>query len=335
MPITTTSVHLARRPAGLPDEDTWDIRQSELPDEPDDGKFIVAVDHISLDPAMRGWLNDVRSYIRPVQVGEVMRANATGTVIASRHPDFQEGQAVAGTFGVTEHAISDGTGVTVIDTDLAHAPTWLGALSIPGFTAYFGLHDVGKLRSGDTVVISGAAGAVGSVAGQLAKAQGCRVIGIAGGEQKCQWLREIGFDEAVDYKSESVLKRLRELAPDGVDVFFDNVGGETLDAGLANLRRGARVVICGAISSYNETTLPPGPSRYLSLLVFRATMEGFVIFDYADRYPEAVKEIGKHIAEGTLTARETVLSGGVTAFNEAFQGLFTGVNTGKLVLKLD
>lgn len=334
MPTTTTSVHLAQRPTGLPVEDTWEIRRTELPDELKEGQFLVAVDYISLDPAMRGWLNDVRSYIRPVQVGELMRANATGTVTASRHPDFPEGQAVAGPFGVTEHAISDGTGVTAIDTQLAEAPTWLGALGMPGYTAYFGLHDVGELKSGDTVLISGVAGAVGSVAGQLAKAQGCTVIGVAGGPEKCQWLEEIGFDAAVDYKSDNVLKKLREVAPDGVDVFFDNVGGETLDAGLANLRRGARVVICGAISSYNETSLPPGPSRYLSLLVFRAKMQGFVVFDYADRYPEAVEKIGEHISNGTLTARETVLEGGVTAFNEALQGLFKGVNTGKLVLKV-
>lgn len=334
MPTTTTSVHLAQRPTGLPVEETWEIRRTELPDELEEGQFLVAVDYISLDPAMRGWLNDVRSYIRPVQVGELMRANATGTVTASRHPDFSEGQAVAGPFGVTEHAISDGTGVTAIDTQLAAPPTWLGALGMPGHTAYFGLQDVGELKSGDTVLISGAAGAVGSVAGQLAKAQGCTVIGIAGGPEKCQWLKEIGFDAAVDYKNDNVLKKLREVAPDGIDVFFDNVGGETLDAGLANLRRGARVVICGAISSYNETSLPPGPSRYLSLLVFRAKMQGFVVFDYAERYPEAVEKVGEHISNGTLTARETVLEGGVTAFNEALQGLFNGVNTGKLVLKV-
>lgn len=331
---TTQQITLAQRPSGLPDASTWSLETVELPD-PEDGQFLVRIDHISLDPAMRGWLNDVRSYVPPVQIGAVMRAGATGRVVASRHPDFAEGDAVTGTFGVTEYALSDGTGVSRIDLDVADSPTWLGALGMPGITAYFGLTDVGDLHEGDTVVISAAAGAVGSVAGQIAKARGCRVIGIAGGEEKTAWLREIGFDEAIDYKNEKVFKRLRELAPDGIDVYFDNVGGEILDAALANLRRGARVVICGAISQYNAESLPPGPSRYMSLLVFRARMEGFVVFDYEDRYPEAIEAVGAMIAGGTLEARETIAEGGVAAFGETLLGLFRGENTGKLVLRVD
>jgi len=334
MTTTTTQVRLAQRPQGYPDADTWELATTELAD-PTAGQVLVAVDHLSLDPAMRGWLNDVRSYVPPVGIGEVMRAQGTGTVVASEHPDYPVGTPVTGMVGVTEHALctpADDPNFGRIDTDLAPAPTWLGALGMPGMTAYFGLLDVGRLREGDTVLVSGAAGAVGSVVGQVAKARGARVVGIAGGPEKCAWLREIGFDEAIDYKAEKPLRRLREVAPTGIDVFFDNVGGEILDAGLANLAPRARVVICGAVSSYNAEKLPEGPRRYMSLLVFRASMTGFVVFDYQDRYPEAVAEISRMIAEGSLVARETVLDGGVQAFPEALLGLFHGVNTGKLVL---
>lgn len=337
MTTTTTQVRLAQRPLGYPGADTWEVTTSELPD-PTTGQVLVKVDHLSLDPAMRGWLNDVRSYIPPVGIGEVMRAQGTGTVVVSEHPDYPVGTAVTGMFGVSEHALcapADDTSLARIDTDLAPASTWLGALGMPGMTAYFGLLDVGRLADANTVLVSGAAGAVGSIVGQVAKARGARVIGIAGGPDKCAWLREIGFDDAIDYKAENPLKRLREVAPDGVDVFFDNVGGEILDAGLANLAPRARVVICGAISSYNAEKLPDGPRRYMSLLVFRASMTGFVVFDYEDRYPEAVAEIGQMITDGTLVARETVLEGGVKAFPDALLGLFEGINTGKLVLAVD
>ena len=332
-PRTSRQVRLRERPVGYPGPETWDVGTVEVP-APGPGELLVAVSHLSLDPAMRGWLNDVRSYVPPVGIGEVMRAGAVGTVVASRHPDFAVGDTVTGTFGVTEYALTDGEGVVRVDLGLAPAPTWLGALGIPGMTAYFGLLDVGRVRSGDTVLVSGAAGAVGSVAGQIAKALGCTVVGIAGGPEKCAWLTSIGFDAAIDYKSDNVLRRLREVAPDGVDVFFDNVGGDTLDAGLANLSRGARVVICGAISGYNETSLPPGPRRYMSLLVFRASMTGFVVFDYEDRYAEARERIAGWLADGTVVARETVLPGGVDAFPEALLGLYAGVNTGKLVLEV-
>ncbi|WP_293781562.1 NADP-dependent oxidoreductase [uncultured Aeromicrobium sp.] len=333
MTTTTRQIILAQRPTGLPDDSTWSLETAELP-PPADGQFLVEVDHISLDPAMRGWLNDTRSYVPPVELGAVMRAAATGTVVESRHRDFAVGDHVTGMFGVTEYAISDGSGVSRIDLNLAPAPTWLGALGMPGLTAYFGLMDVGELKDGDTVVISAAAGAVGSVAGQIAKAHGCRVIGIAGGPAKTDWLRQIGFDEAIDYKNENVLKRLREAAPDGIDVYFDNVGGDILDAALANLRRGARIVICGAISQYNEEKLPPGPSRYMSLLVFRAKMQGFLVFDFRDRYPEALEAIGELIRSGRLVARETIASGGVPAFGATLLKLFRGENIGKLVLKV-
>lgn len=330
---TTKRIVLAQRPSGLPDDDTWALEEVDLPD-PTEGQILVKVDHISLDPAMRGWLNDVRSYVPPVKIGEVMRAGVTGTVVKSRHPDFAVGDAVTGTLGVTEYALSDGTGVRRIDTSVAGPATWLGALGMPGLTAYHGLYEVGEMKSGDTVLISAAAGAVGSVAGQIAKARGCTVIGIAGGPDKCAWLREIGFDAAIDYKNEDVLTRLREIAPKGIDVYFDNVGGDILDAALANLRHGARIIICGAISSYNEEKLPPGPSRYMSLLVFRARMQGFLVFDYPDKDEAALADLAGLITSGQLVARETVVEGGIEDFGRTLLGLFEGRNTGKLVLKI-
>lgn len=331
MTYRSNRILLAERPTGLPGPQTWELSSIELP-EISDGEFVVRINYVSLDPAMRGWLNDARSYVPPVKIGEVMRALTTGTVVESQHPDFAEGTTVSGIFGVTEYAISDGTGVNKIDTTVAAEPTWLGALGMPGMTAYFGLNEVGAFKPSDTVVVSAAAGAVGSVVGQLAKAQGARVIGIAGGPDKCAWVTEIGFDEVVDYKNDNVTAKLRELAPDGIDLYFDNVGGEILDAALANLRRGARIVICGAISQYNESKLPPGPSRYLSLLVFRARMEGFVVFDFADRYGVAVKDIAELISSGKLQARETIVRTGIAGFGDALLGLFEGANTGKLVL---
>jgi len=330
---TTERITLAQRPSGLPDDSTWASETVDLP-APGDGEFLVKVDHISLDPAMRGWLNDVRSYLPPVQIGEVMRAAVTGTVVESNHPDFAVGDAVTGNLGVTQYAVTDGEGVQKIDTSVAGPATWLGALGMPGLTAYHGLHEVGEMKAGDTVVISAAAGAVGSVAGQLAKAKGCTVIGIAGGPEKCAWLKEIGFDEAIDYKNENVLKRLREVAPKGIDVYFDNVGGDILDAALANLRRGARVIICGAVSTYNDETLAPGPKRYMSLLVFRAKMQGFLVFDYPDKDAAAIAEMSDLISSGKLVARETVVEGGVEDFGRTLLGLFEGRNTGKLVLKI-
>ncbi|WP_194834853.1 NADP-dependent oxidoreductase [Nocardia sp. XZ_19_369] len=328
----TQQVRLAERPTGLPTADTWNLTTTELPDL-GPGEILVKVNFISLDPAMRGWLNDVRSYLPPVGIGEVMRSLDIATVVESTHPDFAVGDTVSGTFGVTEYAISNGRGVQRVDLNAAAGPTWLGVLGIPGMTAYFGLLDVGKLSEGDIVLVSAAAGAVGSVAGQIAKAKGATVIGIAGGPEKCRMLtEELGFDAAIDYRAGNVLKQLRAVAPDGIDIYFDNVGGEILDAALANLRRGARVVLCGAISAYNEQKPPPGPSRYMSLLVFRATMAGFVVFDYADRYPEAGAQLAQWLAEGRIKSREHVVEGGLARFGETLNMLFTGANTGKLVL---
>lgn len=324
---------LARRPVGLPVREDWNLTTEPVP-APAEGQFVVKVDYISLDPAMRGWMNEGKSYIPPVGLGEVMRAGAAGTVLESRHPGFQAGDAVSGGFGVQQYAVSDGKGVVKVDTRLAPLPVYLGTLGMPGMTAYFGLLEIGKPQPGQTVVVSGAAGAVGTVVGQIAKIKGCRVVGIAGGRDKCDWLvKELGFDAAIDYKSEDVRKALRAAAPAGIDVYFDNVGGDILDAALANLARGARIVICGAISQYNNTTPVKGPSNYLALLVNRASMTGMVVFDYADRYALAAREMAGWMMEGKLKARSDVVEGFET-FPDTLLKLFRGENTGKLVLKV-
>jgi len=331
MTSTNQQIRLAARPSGLPKPSDWELISEPAP-SPDEGEFAVAISHLSIDPAMRGWMNAGASYIEPVEIGAVMRAGGVGQVITSRHPGFAAGDHVYGAFGVQEVACSDGAGVSKIDPTLAPVQTYLGALGMPGLTAYFGLLDVGRLQEGDTVVVSGAAGAVGSVAGQIAKLKGCRTIGIAGGEDKCRWLTdELGFDAAIDYKAETVAVALREHAPDRVDLFFDNVGGEILDAVLTRLARGARIVICGAISQYNAEQ-PRGPANYLALLVSRASMTGMVVFDYVSRYPEAIAQLAGWLRDGRLVSREQIVDGGVPAFPDALLKLFAGENTGKLVL---
>jgi NADPH-dependent curcumin reductase CurA len=334
MSSSNSQVRLAARPSGLPKPSDWDLVEEPVP-TPGKGECVVSISHVSLDPAMRGWMNAGASYIDPVEIGDVMRAGAVGVVTASEHPGFKVGEHVYGNFGVQEHALSDGKGVIKVDPSLAPLPTYLGTLGIPGMTAYFGLLDVGKLKEGETAVVSGAAGAVGNVVGQIAKLKGARVIGIAGGAEKCRWLvEELGFDAAIDYKNEDVRRALREHAPKGVDVYFDNVGGEILDAVLTRLAMHARIVICGAVSQYNATEAVRGPSNYLSLLVFRASMTGMVVFDYAARYGEAMAEIAGWMREGLIVSREHVVDGGVEAFNDTLLKLFSGENTGKLVLRL-
>jgi NADPH-dependent curcumin reductase CurA len=327
-------IRLAARPQGLPKASDWKLTTEPVP-APGDGQFLIQVLYLSMDPAMRAWMNEAASYIEPVQIGTVMRAGAVGQVVESEHPNFAPGDHVYGAFGVQEFALSDGRGVIKVDPSLAPLTTYLGALGLSGITAYFGLLDVGKLKEGDTVVVSGAAGSVGSVAGQIAKVKGCRAIGIAGGPEKCAWLvDELGFDAAIDYKADDVRKALREHAPDRVDVFFDNVGGEILDAVLTRLARGARIVICGGVSQYNAQR-PKGPDNYLALIAARGSMTAFVVFDYANRYAEATAELAGWLREGRLKAHEDVVSGGVEAFPDTLLKLFAGENLGKLVLAVD
>jgi NADPH-dependent curcumin reductase len=334
MDAVNHQVRLAARPVGLPTDSDWDHTEEPVA-EPGDGEVLVKVLYLSLDPAMRGWMSDARSYLPPVGIGEVMRAGGAGQVVASRHPGLAEGDFVTGITGVQEYAVAHGGGLIKLDTSLAPLPVYLGALGMPGLTAYFGLLDIGRAQEGDTVVVSGAAGAVGSVVGQIAKLKGCRAVGIAGGEEKCRHVVEdLGFDAAIDYKAGDVSKPLRQSCPDGVDVYFDNVGGEILDAALAQLRRHARVVLCGAISQYNATDGMRGPKNYMSLLVNRATMTGFLVFDFADRYAVAMQEMAGWMADGSLTSFEDIATGGVSRFPDTLLRLFRGENTGKQVLEI-
>jgi NADPH-dependent curcumin reductase CurA len=333
MTTDNRQVRLAARPVGLPKRSDWDFATSPVP-EPGEGEVVVKVHYLSLDPAMRGWMNEGKSYIAPVGLGEVMRAGGVGRVVASRDPSHKVGDYVTGVLGVQEYALVKGRDLIKIDPRLAPLPIYLSVLGMPGMTAYFGLLDVGQAKEGETVVVSAAAGAVGSVVGQIAKIKGCRAVGIAGGRDKCAYVVEtLGFDAAIDYKAEGLRKTLREHCPKGIDVYFDNVGGDILDASLANLARRARVVICGAVSQYNNTTPVKGPSNYLSLLVNRARMEGFVVFDYADRYLEAARQMGGWIMQGKLKSREDIVDG-LDNFPEALLKLFSGENFGKLVLKV-
>jgi NADPH-dependent curcumin reductase len=332
--MKNTQVKLIARPFGMPTDANWSIEEVEAPSLAEN-QVLVKVDFLSIDPAMRGWMNEGKSYIRPVKIGEVMRALGAGTVVESNHAGFKAGDAVTGGFGVQEYAALDGAELVKIDTRVLPMQAYLGTLGMSGLTGYFGLLDTGLPKAGETVVVSGAAGAVGSVVGQIAKIKGCRVVGIAGGADKCQYVtEELGFDACVDYKAGDLRSQLKAACPEGIDVYFDNVGGEILDTvlGLINMR--ARIVICGAISIYNNTTPPQGLKNYMSLLVNRARMEGIVVFDNAANYGTAVKEMAGWIAEGKLTSNCHVAEGGVRAFNETLLSLFNGVNTGKLVLKV-
>jgi len=333
MSLVNHRFELAARPVGLPKASDWNYTEAAVP-EPAEGELAIQVRYISLDPAMRGWMNEGRSYVPPVGIGEVMRALAIGRVIESKDPAFAPGDHVSGQFGVQEYAVARGADVTAIDPRVAPLPVFLSTLGMTGLTAYFGLLDIGRPEPGQTVVVSGAAGAVGSVVGQIAKLKGCRVVGIAGGVDKCEYLmKDLGFDAAIDYKSEDLGAALRAACPDGIDVYFDNVGGEILDAALARLARGARVVICGAISQYNNTTPARGPSNYMSLLVNRASMTGFLVFDFAARYAEGIREMAGWLAAGELTSREDVVVG-LETFPETLLKLFRGENQGKLVLQV-
>ena len=333
MPLINHQFRLAARPVGLPKRSDFNYTEEPVSD-PGPGQILVKILYASLDPAMRGWMNEGRSYVPPVGIGEVMRAGALGRVMTSQNPGFAVGDHVVGMFGVQEYAISDGKGISKVDPRLAPLPVFLGTLGMPGLTAYFGLLEVGALKTGDTVVVSGAAGAVGMPTGQIARIKGARAVGIAGGPDKCNYVvKELGFDACIDYKNEDVKEALRQHCPKGINVYFDNVGGEILDAALANLARGARVVVCGAISQYCATDGVKGPSNYLSLLVNRARMEGFVVFDFAARYAEALREMAGWRAAGKLKSREDVVSG-LETFPETLLKLFHGENFGKLVLKI-
>ncbi len=336
--LTNHQIRLAARPVGLPSRDVWSFT-TEAVAEPSAGGIVIKSLSLSLDPAMRGWMNEGKSYIAPVGIGEVMRAGGIGKIIASNSPRFAVGDTVIGGLNVQEYSTLDEmsikrAGITKVDLRIGSLTQWLNVLGMPGMTAYFGLMDVGQPKAGETLVVSGAAGAVGQTVGQLAKIHGCRVVGIAGGKAKCDWVvNELGFDACIDYKGGSVKDGLKEHCPNGVDIYFDNVGGEILDHVLARINKKARIIICGAISQYNNTTAVQGPKNYLSLLVNRARMEGIVVFDYADRYHVAVNEMAGYLKAGKMKSKEDVVVG-LDTFPETLLKLFNGENFGKLVLQV-
>ena len=323
-----------RPPPGLVTRDVFEIMDEPLA-EPGPGQFRIKIAYISLDPAMRGWMNEGKSYVAPVALGAVMRAYAAGIVDASKHPDFKVGDAVQGVIGVQQYALSDGKGIVKVDTARAPLERWVGGLGMPGWTAYFGLLEVGQPKAGETVVVSAASGAVGSLVGQIAKIKGCRAVGIAGGPEKCRYVvDELGFDACVDYKAGHLAADLKAAAPAGIDVYFENVGGVILDTVLLQMNTFGRIPVCGLISAYNATSVPEGPKNLRAVLTQRLTMRGLIVFDWADRVGEAIAELGAWHAAGKLKIREDVRAGGIDAYPDVLNLLYTGGNFGKLVLKV-
>jgi len=329
---------LKQRPAAMPSEDDFELVETPVP-EPGAGEFVMRASVLSVDPYMRGRMRDVKSYVPPVQIGDVMTGASVGAVVASKHPEFKKGDIVEGRFGWQEYALSDGraAGARKVDASLAPISTSLGVLGMPGMTAYFGLLEVGQPKEGETVVVSAASGAVGGLVGQIAKIKGCRTVGIAGGPEKCAYLRdELGYDATVDHRKAKDLKAmaaaLGEAAPDGIDVYFDNVGGMTLDAVLSRINIHARIAICGMISEYNQTEpeLAPRPTR--ALLVNRARMQGLIVFDWAKRYPEGLAQMATWIKEGKIKYREDVIEG-IENMPKAMLRLFSGQNFGKQLVR--
>lgn len=332
------SIALMARPQGYSSIDDLQL-QSHFLDDLLENQIRVKVHSISIDPAMRGWMNGGKSYIKPIAIGEVMRALGVGQVIASTSNKFAVGDWLSGSFGVQEYWQSFDTNpygnLEKIDVSKASIGQHLNCLGMPGMTAYFGLREVGLAKAGETVLVSAAAGAVGQCVGQFAKQLGCRVIGLAGGSEKCELaVNEFGFDACIDYKAGPLKNQIKQYCPDGVDVFFDNVGGEILDIVLAQIAPRGRVVICGAISQYNSTSPIQGPSNYLSLLIKRARMEGFVVFDYIHRYAEARNHILSLIQANQFHSKEDIVYG-LHNFHSALMMLFEGKNKGKLLLQIE
>ena len=325
---------LNARPVGEIKDSDFKYREAPIP-AAGPGQFLARNLYLSLDPAMRGWLDDRDSYLPPVGIGEVMRSGGLGEVVASNDPAVPVGSTVNGLVGWQDYALIGGEGG--LATVLPEGIDPIDALSVygaTGLTAYFGVLDVARPEAGETVVVSGAAGATGSVAGQIARIKGCRVVGLAGTEDKCRWVTdELGFDACINYKTEDVAARLDETCPNGIDVYFDNVGGEILDLVLDRINLRARIALCGAISTYNATVLPPGPSNYFKLVTCRARMEGFLLFDYVDRFAEGVLALAGWVAEGLIKHRVEVVEG-LEQAPTAINRLFTGENSGKLVVKV-
>lgn len=326
---------LAARPAGMVDESTTRLEQTEVP-QPQAGEALVKVRYISIDPTIRTWMDDAPGYLPPIAIDEIVRSGGVGEVIESNSDAYQQGQMLFGMTGWQDYVIADEGERAMQALPPGVPPTAaLGVFGITGMTAYFGMTDVGRVKEGDVVVVSGAAGATGSTAGQIAKIKGAaKVVGIAGGPQKCAWIvEELGFHEAIDYKSENVAARLREACPDGIDLYFDNVGGTILNDCLGQLALRGRVVLCGAISGYNSREAATGPVNYINLLIRRGRMEGFIILDYVDRFPQAQAEMAGWLGEGRIKAAEHIVEG-LEHAPDALNLLFTGGNTGKVIVKV-
>jgi NADPH-dependent curcumin reductase CurA len=325
---------LAERPTGMVDERTVRLEEADLP-EIGDGEALAKVRYLSIDPTIRTWMDDAPGYLPPIAIGEVVRAGGVAEVLSSNSDQYAPGDLLFGLTGWQEYVIADGAQRTMQKLPSGVSATAaLGVLGLNGTTAYFGLLDVGALKEGDVVVVSGAAGATGSAAGQIAKLKGAaKVIGIAGGPEKCAWIvDELGFDAAIDYKHDNVPARLRELCPQGIDLYFDNVGGEILNACLANLAMRGRIALCGAISSYNDPERS-GPSNYGALIIRRGRMEGFIILDYFDRLPAAQAELAGWLGEGKIKSAEHIVEG-LEHAPDALNLLFTGGNTGKVIVQV-
>jgi NADPH-dependent curcumin reductase CurA len=332
MEINNRTVRLLERPFGFPKKNIWSFNEENFDLDLKKNELLVKNEYISIDPAMRGWLNKGKSYISPVSIGDVMRAGTIGVVVRSKNNFFKVGDYVSGWGGVQEYNINDGKNFNIINDKKINIKSYLSVLGMTGLTAYFGILRVGEIKKNDTVVVSAAAGAVGSVVGQIAKIKGCKVIGIAGGSKKCDYVKNIlKFDDCIDYKSNNFFTNLKKSCKEGVDVYFDNVGGTILNQIMMFISKGARIVICGAISQYNQK--PTGPNNYLSLLVNRATMKGMVVFDYVDDYELAIKEMRKWILDKKLTTSEDIYEG-IENFHEIFLKLFSGEKIGKLILKV-
>lgn len=327
---------LVKRPDGDVTDDIFEQREGPIPNA-GDGELLLKTLYLSFDPTQRGWLNDVPSYVPPVQIDEAMRAGGIGQVVQSNHPDFVVGDCVQTTVSWSDYVVakpSPMNPVTKLSRDYPLTNN-MSIFGITGLTAYFGLLEIGQPKAGDTVVVSGAAGATGSVAGQIAKIKGARVIGIAGGPEKCDWLTsKANFDAAIDYKNDDVDAKLKELCPDGINVYFDNVGGAILDAALANLAGGARIIVCGGISSgYHSWETDHPPKNYMNLILHSARMEGFLVLTYAARFPEAIQELAGWVQQGKLHFQEDIVEGLENA-PATLRGLFEGKNLGKLILKV-
>ncbi len=332
MAEVSREIRLAARPSGFPDESTFELAEVEVP-EPADGEIVVRNAYFSVDPYMRPRMNDVPSYVPPFVLGQPLTGGAVGRVVASRNPSFSDGEWVLHGLGWREWAVSDGSGVRAIDPSLAPVSTALGILGMPGFTAYHGLFEIGKPEAEEVVFVSGAAGAVGSAAGQMAKIAGCRVVGSAGSREKLEWLDELGFDASFDYRETSARKALSELAPDGIDIYFDNVGGDQLEAAIGALRVRGRVVACGSVSRYNDREPAPGPRNMFMVVTKRIRIQGYIISDHYSGFREFHERASAWVREGKLRYRETIVEG-IERAPATFLGLLRGENVGKMLVKV-